>query len=511
MKTFRVLVVLIATTLFAAAGFAQQPDSVWENSFGFGSEGVPTGLQAISNDGLFANGWSSGLTAQRATLAGFTSDGVQQWLRQDTTLSGHAISFSGHLATIPADNAVVWFEGERGSYDPSWIVKLGADGTERWRLPVNRLMFLGNHTDTSFVSVLPGNNPIAFFYRSNGTVWRQFPLGGTLLAGNHPIAFFRQANGTTSVEFPFSETIEAIVTPVAIGNTLWIGAQYPGGGATSLSYLVAKYDITTGMQLWRRDFVDVARGFITIDPETGDAYVWGTKVVNEPQGLLKYLRARVGAGNGLVWQREEFPRDSLETNYNNFAGGVSVVGSGASKQVVFTGTVQRGDIHTSATDGYALGVRPSNGDSLWLVSRSDGSFCDFRGVVRSGNDGFVLLEAIWQLGQPTTGYGKLLKFTVPTLDVQEIAGTPESFWLHQNYPNPFNPSTTIRFELSARTPVRLAVYDLLGREVAVLVNETLESGIFEATWNAAGAASGTYFYRLQTDRSVATKRMVLLR
>ena len=102
-------------------------------------------------------------------------------------------------------------------------------------------------------------------------------------------------------------------------------------------------------------------------------------------------------------------------------------------------------------------------------------------------------------------------FALQTLDVQEIAGTPESFWLHQNYPNPFNPSTTIRFELSARTPVRLAVYDLLGREAAVLVNETLESGIFEATWNAAGAASGTSFYRLQTDRSVATKRMVLLR
>ena len=104
----------------------------------------------------------------------------------------------------------------------------------------------------------------------------------------------------------------------------------------------------------------------------------------------------------------------------------------------------------------------------------------------------------------------------------ELPGLPETFLLHQNYPNPFsaeggsafggNPSSTpIRFELLSRTPVRLTVYDLLGREVATLVNETLESGGYETTWDASGMASGTYFYRLMTNGLVQTKKMVLLR
>ncbi|NOZ75604.1 MAG: T9SS type A sorting domain-containing protein [FCB group bacterium] len=81
----------------------------------------------------------------------------------------------------------------------------------------------------------------------------------------------------------------------------------------------------------------------------------------------------------------------------------------------------------------------------------------------------------------------------------------------QNYPNPFNPVTTIRYELPEATRVRLAVYDLLGREVAILVDRQQEPGIKEVVWNASQMASGLYFYRLTTDRLQFTRKLVVLK
>ncbi len=89
-------------------------------------------------------------------------------------------------------------------------------------------------------------------------------------------------------------------------------------------------------------------------------------------------------------------------------------------------------------------------------------------------------------------------FGKPTTGVDEPPDAlPTSFSLQQNYPNPFNPSTTIRFELPKSSEVRLTVYDVLGRDVSVLVNDTRDAGYHEAKFDGSGLSSGVYFYRLQ--------------
>jgi len=92
---------------------------------------------------------------------------------------------------------------------------------------------------------------------------------------------------------------------------------------------------------------------------------------------------------------------------------------------------------------------------------------------------------------------------------------PQTFQLSQNYPNPFNPGTSIRYQVVGTTHVRLAIYDVLGREVATLVNEEKPAGTYEAIFNASNLSSGTYFYRLTatspTGGFVLTKKMILLR
>ncbi|HDQ45847.1 MAG TPA: T9SS type A sorting domain-containing protein [bacterium] len=87
----------------------------------------------------------------------------------------------------------------------------------------------------------------------------------------------------------------------------------------------------------------------------------------------------------------------------------------------------------------------------------------------------------------------------------------DGFDLGQNYPNPFNPVTTIHYVVRQRENVRLTVYDMLGKEVATLVNEVKNIGQHEVTFNASDLASGNYFYRLEAGDQVITKKMTLLK
>jgi len=83
--------------------------------------------------------------------------------------------------------------------------------------------------------------------------------------------------------------------------------------------------------------------------------------------------------------------------------------------------------------------------------------------------------------------------------------------VEQNYPNPFNPSTVIQFRLAEQQQVKLKIYNLAGQEVATLVNEALSAGTHERVFDAAGLASGIYFYRLITERNIFTKKMTLIK
>jgi hypothetical protein len=97
--------------------------------------------------------------------------------------------------------------------------------------------------------------------------------------------------------------------------------------------------------------------------------------------------------------------------------------------------------------------------------------------------------------------------------VEDRANTvlPAEYFLQQNYPNPFNPSTRIEYNLPQRTAVSLGIYDVLGREVALLIHETQDAGCKSITWNTNGIPSGVYFYRLSTPLFQSTKKLVILK
>jgi hypothetical protein len=88
---------------------------------------------------------------------------------------------------------------------------------------------------------------------------------------------------------------------------------------------------------------------------------------------------------------------------------------------------------------------------------------------------------------------------------------PMEYALHQNYPNPFNSTTQIRFDIKEQGLVQLVVFDLLGREIATLVNEELDASSYSISWDASGLSSGIYFYKLNVNNFTMVRKSLYLK
>ncbi len=187
-----------------------------------------------------------------------------------------------------------------------------------------------------------------------------------------------------------------------------------------------------------------------------------------------------------------------------------------------------------STDGGAIWVAvtnlPSGGSTSQLLGLGNDLFAC------SPNNGIFIsknLGVSWtriSTGLPNTNYQYSLEiyngmmyagtsgnsvWKRPLSDVTSVeelhAYVPEKFSLEQNYPNPFNPSTSIEFEIKTPEDVHLAVFDALGREIASLVSGRLSPGRYRASWDASGASSGAYFYRLRAGARTLAKTMMLVK
>ncbi|KAA3657868.1 MAG: T9SS C-terminal target domain-containing protein, partial [Calditrichaeota bacterium] len=101
----------------------------------------------------------------------------------------------------------------------------------------------------------------------------------------------------------------------------------------------------------------------------------------------------------------------------------------------------------------------------------------------------------------------------PVTGVEEdvLSGIPTEFSLSNNYPNPFNPSTQIEFALPKNEHVRLVVFNVLGREVATLINGPMDAGFHKVTFDASHLSSGVYLYRFEAGKTLLTKKMTLFK
>ena len=118
----------------------------------------------------------------------------------------------------------------------------------------------------------------------------------------------------------------------------------------------------------------------------------------------------------------------------------------------------------------------------------------------SVNPDYQHRSGFWYIYQEVTG-----------TDVSEDDLLPAFFKLEQNYPNPFNPTTTIQFAVPERSNVLIKIYDILGSEVATLVNEEMEAGWHKRNFDASSLSSGIYLFRMDAGSYVNTKKMILIK
>ena len=139
-------------------------------------------------------------------------------------------------------------------------------------------------------------------------------------------------------------------------------------------------------------------------------------------------------------------------------------------------------------------------------------------ITRDGGNNFQNVCALQSLSDSALKYYYNDFRTCVPIGIEPISTEiPQKFELFQNYPNPFNPMTKLRFNIplsrgvSEGRGVLLKIYDVLGKEIAVLVNQDLKPGIYEIDWNAENIPSGVYFYSLITNEFTKTRKMVVLK
>ena len=166
---------------------------------------------------------------------------------------------------------------------------------------------------------------------------------------------------------------------------------------------------------------------------------------------------------------------------------------------------------TSIEDNSIYKILP--GEDLSLVISDDKLKWPDSFSITSSGDIYVTTSRIYF---PTGEHG-LFQINRITSDVKKNdTGSINNFKIYENYPNPFNPSTTIKYQIPETGFVSLKVYDVLGNDIKILVNEEKSAGTYAVEFSAIGGdpwnlSSGIYFYRLQTERFVETKKMLMIK
>ena len=146
-------------------------------------------------------------------------------------------------------------------------------------------------------------------------------------------------------------------------------------------------------------------------------------------------------------------------------------------------------------------LKTTNTGLTWSITEIPGNFWELYSI-----------QFINETTGFTSGYGYVFKTTNGGVSVNQISSEiPNGISLHQNYPNPFNPNTKIKFQIAKMFDVKLVVYDILGCEVATLVNERLKAGTYEVDFEGRELPSGVYFYTLISDSFKETKKMILIK
>lgn len=447
--------------------------------------GIATAI-AIDDSG---NVYVTGVSVSDFVTIKYNADGVQQWARRYISNAGGAsaiaIDDSGNVYVIGSNY------GGPGSNDNYATVKYSTEGVQLWvTIYISPGWDLGRDITVDdfgnvYVTGFSNYDYATVKYNSNGLQqWVARYIG----PGN-------SGDGANAIAID------------EVGNIYVTGSTYVGSG-TGSDYATIKYN-TEGVQQWAARYAgptnlnDKAVS-LAIDG-LGNSYVTGyspgigtdrdyATIKYNTEGVQQWVTRYNGPGNSM---------DMAYSIATDVAGNSYVTGYSSSWNGI-TG------------QDYTTIKYNSNGIQQFVAR--------YNGPVNSSDYAFdIALDRLGNVYVTGQSFGKgtgqdytTIKYSIIT-KIQNISSKiPEQFSLSQNYPNPFNPTTKINFDIPSNArretrDVRLIIFNIVGKEMATLVNEEINAGSFSVDFNGENFPSGIYYYKLVTDNYSEVKKMILLK
>ncbi|MBK7629235.1 MAG: T9SS type A sorting domain-containing protein [Ignavibacteriales bacterium] len=470
-----------------------------------------------------------------AVTVKYNSNGVQQWIQNyHAPLNNGAFGRAIHVddvgnVYVTGENAIV-----SGGANEALIIKYNSVGTQLWSYRFQYIQGLycggydivtdadGNiyvtgeyYTGVNFLNNiflakfdLNGNIVNQIFYNSGSEGGRKIALDGT---GKIIVGGYVNDNDSLSfIALKYEQNLDFVWASrwgLNVGNQNVIDMTIDNNnniilaGTSNLDYEIVKID-PSGIVQWSKLYNspagwDYCKGVVNDD--IGNIYVTGeTGTLGFPLSY-KITTIKYSPDGNEIWVNKF---DSDTTYTDGYAGYNIAIDNFANV--------------------YVIGQKYSSSDITTIKYNSEGSFqwaINYNGPSNSLDIpvaiGVDLNGNVYSTGKSldfTTGYDiVIIKYVQSPTSVDRESNIPNSFSLEQNYPNPFNPSTSIQYAISSKQFVTLKVFDVLGKEIATLVNEEKSAGSYEVNFNASQFSSGVYFYELQTGSFVETRKMILLK
>lgn len=498
----------------------------------------------VTGVGFFKNGFEDIVTLK------YNSSGVQQWMRRYNS-SDSSNDIANTIIVDASGNIIVSGESMRRltgrdiiilKYDPAgallWSVTYDHNGTVTGKNDDISIVLRCDEDNNIYAggtsqSTSGGNDYIVLKYDSNGNLIFEKRYSGPGYRSDiiHDLKLDASGNIYVTGESGFSTGGSSDYLTIKYGpagNTIWT-ARYDGPisfgdiaravcideagnvfvtgtsqGENLEDVLTIKYS-SSGAELWQLRYNGVQSlndlgNSMEID-RSGNVYVAAgsvgetffpefTAIKYNTEGYQEWVRnyipATGGSGEATRVKVDRFNNIYFAGNINRAESQISVDDialisfdtAGNRRSVnLYNGTASQVDLVSD--------ILADNSGNLYVTGKSNGAFLNFDYV--------------------TLKYSLLSKI----IPVSELI--PESFQLEQNYPNPFNPKTVICYSLSEGRFTSLKVYDVLGKEVADLVNENLKAGSYKTEFDASDLPGGVYFYRLTSGESEAVKKMLVIK
>ncbi len=402
------------------------------------------------------------------TYRGVSSSSTAAW---QNIFSGDgafcAISSSGNPYYISAQNGLVYrlSLNTDGSYNLSNWTRVDPQGGSGY-------LFINPFA-------LDPNNSNLMYFAGGTTLWRNNNLTGIPSLSQNPAT-----SGWTNFNINAGSTITAVSVSTTPANRVYFGSAEGG---------VFRADNANTATPSFFNITDAAMpaGYVSciaIDPTNAD----NAMVVFSNYNVISLYYTTNG---GVSWTAVA---GNLEQNPDG-------TGNGPSCRWAAIRNVSGGKVFLVGTSTGLYVTSTLNGMSTVWQQQAPSTIG--RGIVNAiatrESDGLVVVA--------THGNGVYSGTVNSLVSAPNPATKPSAFRLSQNYPNPFNPSTTIEYQLPSPSAVKLEIFDALGRKITTLVNERQDAGKHQVQFNAAGLASGAYFYKLQAGNNVETRKMLLVK